>query len=65
MSRSVRWKGTGEKLTDNGNLIWYSGHNDKHQQGVDFIINKELVKSVINVEHIRSRIIYIRITHHQ
>ena len=39
----------------------YSGRTDKHQQGVAFLVKKEIVKSVINVEHISSRIIYIRI----
>ena len=41
-------------------MIWYSGRKYKHQQGVAFIVKKEIVKSVINVEHISSRIIYIR-----
>ena len=57
----VRWKGTGEQIIDNSNVIWYSGRKDKHQQGVAFIVKKEIVKSVINFEHISSRIIYIRI----
>ena len=34
---------------------------DKHQQGIAFIVKKEIVKSVINVEYISSRIINIRI----
>ena len=55
----VRWKGTGEKVTDNDNMIWYNGSADKYQQGVAFIVNNKIVKSVINVEHISSRIIYI------
>lgn len=57
----VRWKGTGERKTDNGNVIWYSGRKDKHKHGVTFIVKKEIEKSVINVEYITSRIIYIRI----
>ena len=42
-------------------MIWYSGRKDKHKQGVAFIVKKEIVNSVINVENISSRIIYIRI----
>ena len=42
-------------------MIWYSGRKDKHQQGVAFIVKKEIVNSVINVENISSRIIYIMI----
>ena len=57
----VRWKGNGEKTTDSGNVIWYSGLTDKRQQGVGFIVNKEIVNTVIKVDHISSRIISIRL----
>ena len=57
----VRLKVTGEKVIDNGNVILYSGLKDKHQQGVAFIVKKDIVTSVINIEHISSRIIYIYI----
>ena len=36
----------------------YSGRTDKQQKGVVYIVNKEIVKSLINVEHIKSNNIY-------
>ena len=44
------------------NVIWYSVNTYLQQHGVDFMVNKELVNSVISVSHVSIRIIIIRIS---
>ena len=52
--------GSGELTTDAGHRLFYSGQ-DKHFEGVGFIVRKELTKAVINYSIISIRIISIRI----
>ena len=52
--------GSGELTIDAGHRLFYSGQ-DKHVEGVGFIVRKKLTKYVINYSIISSRIIYIRI----
>ena len=56
----TRMTGSGELTTDAGHKLFYSGQ-DKHFEGVGFIVRKELTKAVINYSVISSRIISIRI----
>ena len=57
----VRWKGIGETMTEEGNKIWFSGHESKHEHGVAFIVNKKRVGSILSCTPISSRIISLRI----
>ena len=52
--------GTGELTTYDGNKLYYSGQ-DKHFEGVGFLVKKYLTDSVINYSTISSRIISIRV----
>ena len=36
----VGWLGKGEVTTEDGNIIWYSGNETKHEHGVAFIVKK-------------------------
>ena len=57
----TRWKNSGEVITDEGHKIVYSGQEKYHQQGVDFIVRKELTTSILNYSTVSSRIISIRL----
>ena len=46
-------------MIEGGNTIWYSGNETKHEHGVAFIVKKELVKSVMDIKQISSRIILL------
>ena len=43
----MRWKKSGEIQTDWGHRVYFSGKEDKHEQGVGFLVHKDIVKSVI------------------
>ena len=49
----MRWKKSGEIPTD--------GKEDKHEQGVGFLVHKYIVKSVIGCRPISSRLITVRL----
>ena len=57
----VRWKGIGEKLTQEGHLFYYSGELDKHEHGVGFIVNSKTKQSVLSCNQISSRIMTLRL----
>ena len=50
----VRWKKSGEIPTDGGHRVYFSGKEDKHEQGVGFLVHKDIVKSVIGCRPIAS-----------
>ena len=58
----VRWTGFGETVTEEGNKIWYSGQEKHHQQGVAFIVRKEITGCIISCTPVSSRIISIRVS---
>ena len=57
----VRWKNIGETLTHEGHKLYFSGKKDKHEQGVGFLINKEIVNTVMGCRPVSSRLISIRL----
>ena len=57
----VRWKSMGETSTQEGHKIFYSGRDDKHQEGVGFLVNKSIGNSVMSCQPISSRIICMRL----
>ena len=52
--------GTGELPTYDGHKLYYIGQ-DKHFEGVGFLVRKDFTDSVINYSTIPSRIISIRV----
>ena len=57
----MRWKNIGETSTQEGHKLFYSGRDDKHQQGVGFLIHKNTVNCVMGCRPISSRLITIRL----
>ena len=57
----LRWKKSGEIPTDGGHRVYFSGKEDKHEQGVGFLVHKDIVKSVIGCRPISSRLMTVRL----
>ena len=52
----MRWKKSGEIPTDGGHRVYFNGKEDKHEQGVGFLVHKDIVKSVLGCRPISSRL---------
>jgi hypothetical protein len=49
----MRWKGTGEKLTQEGHMLYFS-RNDRLKEGVGFIVHKNTTNTVMfNLEKLK------------
>lgn len=57
----MRWKGFGETTTDEGHKIYFSGRDDRHEQGVGFLIHKDIKNCVLGCRPVSSRIITLRL----
>ena len=57
----VRWKNRGEITTLEGHKFYYSGKEDKHEQGVGFLVQKDIANTVMGCRPISSRLITIRL----
>ena len=57
----MRWKKPGETPTDEGHRVYFSRKEDKHEQGVGFLVHMTTVKSVIGCRPISSRLITVRL----
>jgi len=57
----ARWTGTGDFGTEGGHHVWYSGTDNKHEQGVAFIVHKRWLTAVLDCWPVSSRIISIRL----
>lgn len=57
----VRWKNAGEHTTEDHHMLYHSGENDKHANGVGFLINKDIKDSVLGCHPISGRLISIRL----
>ena len=57
----MRWKKSGEIRTDGGHRVYFSGKEDKYEQGVGFLVHKDIVKSVIWCRPISSRLTTVRL----
>ena len=44
-----------------GHRVYFSGKEDKHEQGVGFLVHKDIVKSVIGCRPISSRLMTVRL----
>ena len=58
----VRWTGSGETTTEEGNKIWYSGDELQHAHGAAFIVRKEVIGCIMSCTPVYSRIISIRVS---
>ena len=59
----MRWKKSGEIPADGGHRVhmYFRGKEDKHEQGVGFLVHKDIVKSVIGCRPISSRLMTMRL----
>ena len=57
----ARWKNIGETSTHEGHKVYYSGKTDKHEQGLGFLVNKEIANTVMSCRPVSSQIITIRL----
>ena len=51
----------GETQTSDGNKLYHSGREDKHEHGVGFIVHKDTVDALLGCRPITSRIMTIRL----
>ena len=57
----MRQKKSAEIPTDGGHRVYFSGKEDKHEQGVSFPVHKDIVKSVIGCRPVSSRLVTVRL----
>src|SRR5687768_3941485 len=57
----VWWTGKGHFITEDGHTVVYSGHEEKHRQGVAIWLRKDIANSLISYEPINSRLLTVRI----
>ena len=56
----MRWTKSGEIPTDGDHRLYFSGNENKHEQGVGFLVHKNIVKNVIGFRQISSRLMTVR-----
>ena len=57
----MRWKNFGETMIDEGHKIYYSGRDDRHKQGVGFLVHKDNVNCVLGCRPVSMDIITMRL----
>ena len=57
----IRKKGINEIQTNEGHILHYIGNENRHINGVGFLINKENVKMIMNFNPINERVATIRL----
>ena len=57
----VRWRNSGETTTQDGHKLYFSGKEDRHENGVGFLVHKDAVNTVMGCQPISSRLITIRL----
>ena len=57
----MRWKNFGEKTTEEGQKVFFSGKEDKHEHGVGFLVHKDIMNTVMGCRPVFSRLITIRL----
>ena len=43
----MRWKNFGEIATDNGYKVYFSGEEDRHENGIGFLVHNDMVRAVL------------------
>ena len=57
----MRWKGIGETTTHEGHKLYYSGRDDRHEEGVGFLIHRNTASAVMGCRPVSSRLITLRL----
>jgi len=57
----TRLKNMGEIAIDEGHKLYYSGREDKHLEGVGFLVHRDILDTVMECRPISSRLMTIRI----
>ena len=57
----IRWKNFGETTTQEGHKLYFSGKEDRHENGVGFLVHKDTVNTVMGCQPVSSRLITIRL----
>ena len=57
----MRSKNFGETTTEEGHKVFFSGKEDKHEQGVGFFVHKDIMNTVMGCHPASSRLINIRL----
>ena len=53
---SVKWKNFGETTTEERQKVFFSGKEDKHEDGVGFLVHKDIVNTVMGCRQVSSYI---------
>ena len=53
------WKKFDETFTEDGHKLYFSGKEDKHNQGIGFLVHKDIVNTVMGCRPVSSRLITI------
>ena len=53
----VRWRNFGETTTQDGRKLYFSGKEDRHENGVGFLVHKDAVNTVMGCQPISNRLI--------
>ena len=56
-----RWKNFGETTAEEGHKVFFCGKEDKHENGVGFLVHKDIVNTVMKCCPVSSRLITIRL----
>ena len=57
----MRWKNFGETTTEEGHKAFFRGKAEKHEHGVGFLVQKDIVNTVMGCRPVSSRLITIRL----
>ena len=50
----MRWKNFGEMSSDDRHKVYFSGEEDRHEYGVGFLVNKDMVSAVLGCRPVSS-----------
>ena len=57
----VRWRNLGETTTQDGHKLYFSSKEDRHENGVGFLVHKDAVNTVMGCQPVSSRLVTIRL----
>ena len=57
----MRWKNVGETTTEEGHKVFFSGKENKHEEGVGIFVLKDIVNTVMGCRPVSSRLITVRL----
>ena len=60
-SVEMRWKNLGETTTGEGHKVFFCGKEDKHEHGVEFLVHKDIVDTVVGCRSVSSTLTIIRL----